>query len=79
MKGIYFTVRNCTNGAIRLSGGRDQYEGRVEVCSNRLWGTVSRSRWDSNDATVACRQLGLLQPHMLTSKIASYRENTNFI
>ena len=59
---------NCTNGAIRLSGGRDQYEGRVEVCSNGLWGTVSGSGWDSNDAMVACRQLGLLQPHMLTSK-----------
>ena len=58
---------NCTNGAIRLSGERDQYEGRVEVCINGLWGTVSRSGWDSNDATVACRQLGLLQPHMLTS------------
>ena len=68
MNGIYFTVRNCTNGTIRLSGGRDQYEGRVEVCSNGLWGTVSRSGWDSNDATVACRQLGLLQSHMLTSK-----------
>ena len=63
-----FTVMNCTDGAIRLSGGRDQYEGRVEVCSNGLWGTVSRSGWDSNDATVACRKLRLLQSHMLTSK-----------
>ena len=35
----------------------------MEVCSsNGLWGTVSRrTGWDSNDATVACRQLGLLQ------------------
>ena len=61
-------MTSCTDGAIRLSGGRDQYEGRVEVCSNGLWGTVSNYGWDSNDATVACRQLGLLQPHMLTSK-----------
>ena len=68
MNSMYFTVTSCTNGAIRLSGGRDQYEGRVELCSNRVWGTVSRSRWDSNDAMVACRQLGLLQAHMLTSK-----------
>ena len=34
----------------------------MEVCSsNGMWGTVSRAGWDSNDATVACRQLGLLQ------------------
>ena len=68
MNGMYFIVTSCTNGAIRLSGGRDQYEGRVEICNSGLWGTVSRSNWDSNDATVACRQLGLLQPHTLTSK-----------
>ena len=66
--GMYFTVTSCTNGAIRLSGGRDRYEGRVEVCSNRAWAIISRSGWDSNDAVVACRQLGLLQPHTLTSK-----------
>ena len=46
---------------MRLSGGRDQFEGRVEVCSNGVWGTVSRTGWDSNDATVACRQLEFLQ------------------
>ena len=68
MNGIYFTVTSCTNGAIRLSGGRDRYEGRVEICDNGLWGVISRSGWDSNDAMVACRQLGLLQPHTLTSK-----------
>ena len=66
---MYFTVTSCTNGAIRLSGGRDQYEGRVEVCSNGIWVIISTGGWDFNDATVACRQLGLLQPHTLTSKL----------
>ena len=58
----YLDLNQCSPGAIRLSGGRDQFEGRVEVCSNNgMWGTVSCTGWDSNDATVACRQLGLLQ------------------
>ena len=59
----YFSDLNqCSPGTIRLSDGRDQFEGRVEVCSsNGLWGTVSRTGWDFNDAKVACRQLGLLQ------------------
>jgi deleted-in-malignant-brain-tumors protein 1 len=53
----------CINGHIRLAGGRDTNEGRVEVCSNGVWGTIWDLRWDSLDAIVACRQLGLYQPH----------------
>ena len=44
---------NCTDGDVRLVGGASQYEGRVEVCLNRAWGTVcAHNNWDSLEAQV---------------------------
>ena len=48
----------CANGDIRLSGGVNDTEGRVEVCYNATWGTVCDNMWGPINADVACRQLG---------------------
>jgi len=47
----------CTNGDVRLQGGQNAQEGRVEICHYR-WGTVCDNVWNENDANVVCRQLG---------------------
>ena len=42
-------------------GGHGSSEGRIEICLNGQWGTVCGNRyWDSNDAEVACKELGYL-------------------
>ena len=55
------------NGNIRLVGpsGPNTVEGRVEYCSNGVWGTISSSGFDTRDGEVVCRQLGHQHPREL--------------
>ena len=52
------SVGNCTDGALRLVGGNNPLEGRVEICLNNAWGTVCDNAFSSEDAQVVCTQLG---------------------
>ena len=55
------------NGQVRLAGGKSEHEGRVEICSNGVWGTVYGGGWDVREAIVVCRQLGF--PILQLSKL----------
>ena len=53
-------MTNCTeDGQLQLVGGKNNLEGRLEICFRGIWGTVCHDSWDNRDAEVACRQLGL--------------------
>ena len=52
---------NCSDGTLRLVGGINPAEGRIEICINNAWGTICDDGFTKEEALVACRQLGKLQ------------------
>jgi len=51
------TVRNCTHGQARLTGGSNVRQGRLEICINGAWGSVCSTSFFDDDASVACVQM----------------------
>ncbi|CAG2194245.1 Hemicentin-1,Coadhesin,Adhesion G protein-coupled receptor B3,Thrombospondin-2,Thrombospondin-1,Mucin-like protein [Mytilus edulis] len=49
-------------GDLRLNGGNNPEEGRLEIYHNSQWGTICNDNFDTPDAVVACRQLGYRTP-----------------
>lgn len=56
-------LETCFDGELRLRGGFDDNQGRVEICYNGAWGTVcDDGGWvghRTSNAQVLCQQLGL--------------------
>ena len=55
------TELECNDTDIQLVGGSSPNEGRVEYCSEGVWGTVCDYNWHwrNINALVVCRQLQL--------------------
>uniref|UniRef100_A0A1X7U1B7 Deleted in malignant brain tumors 1 protein n=1 Tax=Amphimedon queenslandica TaxID=400682 RepID=A0A1X7U1B7_AMPQE len=70
---------NCSEGEIRLVGGQNNTEGRVEICLNGQWGTVCHDLWDNTDAQVVCRQLGFSTDGALANSNAQFGQGTGNI
>ena len=53
-----FKLASCHDGEVRLTEGGTEWEGRLEVCLNQRWGTVSDDGWSEANAEVVCRDVG---------------------
>ena len=73
--GCILIVSACQDGDVRLSGGSNYREGRVEVCRNQQWGAVCDDEWDEMDVTVVCRQLGFSDKGTLSLHVSNTDHN----
>ena len=48
----------CVEGNVKIIGGLNETEGRVEVCLGGSWGGICEDSWTYEDAQVVCKQLG---------------------
>ena len=51
----------CASGDLRIeqcNATAEKIEGFVQYCWNGTWSTLDPGRWESNETSVACRQLG---------------------
>ncbi|XP_040209436.1 uncharacterized protein LOC120940562 isoform X2 [Rana temporaria] len=62
---LRFSTMQSTSG-IRLVGGKNSFEGIVEVDYQGFRGTVCPKHWSNKDAKVVCRQLGFQGPAIAT-------------
>ena len=51
-------VVSCSDGQLKLIDGYLESSGRVKMCSNQRWETISTYYWRSPEARVACNALG---------------------
>ena len=55
-------------GRIRLVGGQTQFEGRVEICLDGVWGTVCDDSWHITASEVVCRQIEIQSGYEILSE-----------
>jgi len=72
----------CDTGGIKMinitltvDSGVHYLAGGLQICVERMWGTVCQNEWDDNDTIVACQQLGLVYNKsklLFTSVVAKF-------
>ncbi|KAK7105690.1 uncharacterized protein [Littorina saxatilis] len=61
---------------VRLVGGSNEREGRVEIRVGHSWGTVCDDGWDDNEAKVVCNMLGFFRAGAVPKPEAAFGQGT---
>ena len=61
-------IAPCSDGQIKLIEGSPDNYGRVEICSNQRWETLSSNYWQYEETRVACNALGYTGVYILCNE-----------
>ena len=71
---------SCGDGDVRLVGGENEREGRVEICYNGVWGKVCADySWDEVDANIVCRRLGFTNSRALPTNDSRFGAGNDLV
>ena len=74
LRRIFSPFLSASNVQVRLAGGLNRYQGRVEIRAFGRWGTVCDDSFDTREANVICRQLGF-QRYSFTLNTCFFLQN----
>ncbi|XP_060552053.1 scavenger receptor cysteine-rich type 1 protein M130-like, partial [Ruditapes philippinarum] len=70
----------CSNDRVRLVGGVNDYIGNIKFQYLGIWGSVCDGNFDSKDAEVVCREIGLQEKNIDIFKNSRFGyQSSNFI
>ena len=67
-----YVVLNILHLGVRLVGGLNDAQGRVEIYYEGQWGTICDEGWDINGGTVVCHQLGYQRALTITNGASNF-------
>lgn len=73
----FFGIVSNYSVPVRLVGGSDNLEGRVEALINGIWGTICDPYFDRGDGNVVCRQLGFVAARAVYTSTVFGAASTN--
>lgn len=74
---ICISIARCTEDSVRLVGGLNQFNGRVEICKEGSWGAVCKTGFGSDEARAVCSALGLNTSTVFTTLGQIFQQSTD--
>ena len=70
-------IARCTEDSVRLVGGLNQFNGRIEICKEGSWAAVCKTGFGSDEASAVCSALGLKTSTVFTTLGQIFQQSTD--
>ena len=71
------SIARCTEDSVRLVGGLNRFNGRIEICKEGNWAAVCKTGFGSDEASAVCSALGLKTSTVFTTLGQIFQQSTD--